>query len=492
MDLVKKHLIFIVLILGLHLPFTVYSQVEMEKVLIEMGTATWSNASALEVELINDMQEEGLNISIINYHLNDDYSNQSGNLRASYYNIQSLPFPVVGGKNVIAGSAYSYHQAYEESLNTPSSFTISSSGHFVEDTLFLDVFIDKTFAYESDSISLYIALTESDIQEMWYGQTDVDYVERVMLPNGNGRDLDFSENSLLQLHEKVLFPSVWNPGNMELLVFLQNDTSKKILQCHARDINDFAPLPVHAFFSASDTMICEGNTISFQNESTGNIDNLHWFFEGGTPAESTDLNPVVQYSVSGVYPVSLLVSNAVSTDTLTIQDFSHINEVPDITFDIFPEFCHDQEKYFLVEGHPYSGTYYGLFVDTGYFHPEAAGVGEHEVFYTCENETTHCADTVSQIAYVYICEGIDEERQEYQDFPYHITKENQSLVLSLKAENDLQITEVQLYNVNGQLLFKRDLSAEDSKDLTFSLNSYNSLYIIRVYTTKKAFIVKIL
>jgi len=491
MDLIRKQLKHIVFIFILHFPFTVYSQVEMEKVLIEMGTATWSPTSAQEVEIINNMQEDGLAISIVNYHLNDDYSNQSGNQRASYYNIQSLPFPIVGGENVIAGSEYSYNLAYEESLNTLCSFSISSSGYFLEDTLFLDINIEKIFTYESDSISLYVTLTESDIPKIWYGQTTVDNVEMVMLPDGNGRDLDFTENSLIHIQEKILFHRNWNPENMELLVFLQNDTTKKILQCHAQDIINFAPLPVHAFFSASDTIICEGNTISFQNKSTGNIDNAHWTFQGGTPAESFDINPIVQYPSSGVYPVSLAVSNAVSTDTIIVQDFSHINQIPELSFEVFPEFCHDQTQYLLTEGYPSGGSYYGLFVDTGYFHPEAAGVGEHEIYYTYEDENTHCADTISEIAHVYLCDVIDEGFQQDIDFPYFIKKENQHIKLIQKANANIHVISIQVFDINGKQIYQEDIIPKDKKNHYFSVPLYNPLLLIRVLTAEREFIIKL-
>lgn len=488
LSLYIRRIVFVSIVL---FPISVSSQIAMEKILLEMGTATWSYSSAQEVEMIDQMLEEGLNISIINYHLNDDFSNQAGNQRASYYNIQSLPFPIIGGKNVIAGSAYSYHQAYEESLNTPSSFSISTTGYFLEDTLFLDVYIEKVFTYESDSTSLYVVFTESDIDEEWYGHTTVDQVERAVLPSGNGRDLDFTETSLIHIQEKVLFHRVWNPENMEVVVFLQNDTSKQILQCHAQDIINFAPLPVHAFFSANDTMVCEGNTISFQNLSTGNIENAYWIFEGGNPSESDDINPEVQYLYSGSYPVILAVSNSVSTDTIIVQDFCHINEVPNLSYEVFPDFCHDQSHYYLNEGHPFGGTYYGLFVDTGYFHPEAAGIGSHEVFYAYEDETNHCSDTISQFAHVYLCDLIGEDLQGFNDFPFEITKDDQYIELRQKPNVNMQIVSIQVFDIKGQLIYIENVLPKDKKNYHFLTPLYNPLLIVRVITTERDYVMKL-
>ncbi len=66
-------------------------------------------------------------------------------------------------------------------------------------------------------------------------------------------------------------------------------------------------LPV-AEFSADTTEIIEGEQVQFINESE-NATSYHWYFEGGTPAESTDENPVITYNEKGLYDVKLVVSS---------------------------------------------------------------------------------------------------------------------------------------------------------------------------------------
>jgi len=467
-----------------------FSQVAMERVLLEMGTATWSYNSAQEVAIINDMQENGLNISVINYHLNDSYSNQAGNQRASYYNIQNIPFPIIGGEVVIPGSEFSYNQAYDEALNALSSFSIASTGSFLEDTLFLDIYIEKVASYESDSISLYIALTESNIEQEWFTLSEVNEVERMMLPNGDGIDLDFTETNTIHLQEKILFNNNWNPENMELLVFLQNDTSKQILQCHTQDIINFAPLPVHAFFRALDTIACENSRISFQNLSTGNTENTHWFFSGGNPTESIETNPSIQYLNAGNYTVKLAVSNSISTDTLIINDYIQINETPNLSLDAFDDLCHNQATYLLNEGSPAGGNYFGSFVDTGYFHPEIAGIGAHEIYYTYEDENTHCADTISEIAHVYLCDLLIEYNKEYENFPFKISKNKRQLYLEYKKGIQLHLTSIEVFDMSGELISRYNNTASLKKSHTLYLNSDNPLLIIRVKTNEASFVLK--
>lgn len=59
-----------------------------------------------------------------------------------------------------------------------------------------------------------------------------------------------------------------------------------------------------AGFIMSDNSICEEDSIHFYNSSIGAISYL-WEFEGGNPASSTMMNPVVYYATSGLYDVTL-------------------------------------------------------------------------------------------------------------------------------------------------------------------------------------------
>ncbi len=467
------------------------SQVPMEKVLVEMGTATWSSSCASEVQMIEQMKNDNLEISVVNYHLNDPFANQHANQRASFYSIQSLPFPIIGGQEVVIGDYDSYLSSYNTSFNTPSSFSISVEGHFSEDTLIMNLSIEKVTSYESDTISLYLAITESNIEVSWHGLSEVNEVERIMSPNGHGQELDFTNSSQITFTEKVLFNRNWNPENMEMVVFIQNDTSKHILQCHSQPIPNFAPLPVHAFFQVMDTFSCVNQVVSFQNTSTGDVENLHWIFEEGSPNESTDYNPNIQYLENGTYNVSLAVSNSVSTDTLQITDFMHIQALPNISFSPLPDFCHDEIYYQLTEGSPEGGQYFGLFVDTGYFHPETAGLGDHPIFYALQDEETGCSDTLSQNAYVYFCELINEQSINEDSFPFIITKQANSFILTQKNSGLIDIKEIQVFSFNGKLLSISDYQNQAENIYRFSAPPNNQAVILRVITQNKAYVMKL-
>ncbi|WP_055443940.1 T9SS type A sorting domain-containing protein [Lacinutrix himadriensis] len=72
-----------------------------------------------------------------------------------------------------------------------------------------------------------------------------------------------------------------------------------------------------ADFSVDNSSICidTNNTVNFTDISTGTPTSWSWTFEGGNPATSTAENPTVTYATSGTYDVTLLVTNAIGSDS---------------------------------------------------------------------------------------------------------------------------------------------------------------------------------
>ncbi len=81
------------------------------------------------------------------------------------------------------------------------------------------------------------------------------------------------------------------------------------------------PVAPTANFTASNTQINVGTSIQFTDISTDNPNSWEWEFEGGSPKNSTDQNPIVSYDTPGVYSVNLSVSNEVGSHSLTKTDY---------------------------------------------------------------------------------------------------------------------------------------------------------------------------
>jgi len=72
--------------------------------------------------------------------------------------------------------------------------------------------------------------------------------------------------------------------------------------------------------------------------SDGNITNWDWFFSGGVPAESWDINPEVCYSTPGRYNVTLMATTEHGCkDTLMKPWYVNVYELPTADFSIVPD-----------------------------------------------------------------------------------------------------------------------------------------------------------
>jgi PKD repeat protein len=89
--------------------------------------------------------------------------------------------------------------------------------------------------------------------------------------------------------------------------------------------------PPVASFTASVTEICVGQTVTFTDTSTNIPSAWTWTFEGGTPATSTDQNPVITYNTPGVYDVTLMAANYNGTNTVVATDQIIVYAYPVIT-----------------------------------------------------------------------------------------------------------------------------------------------------------------
>jgi PKD repeat protein len=83
--------------------------------------------------------------------------------------------------------------------------------------------------------------------------------------------------------------------------------------------------PVVANFVTLSKEICIGNSAYFMDISLNEASTWQWSFTGGSPSTSTDKNPTITYNSLGLFPVSLTVTNANSTDTKTLNGYITVN-----------------------------------------------------------------------------------------------------------------------------------------------------------------------
>ena len=92
-------------------------------------------------------------------------------------------------------------------------------------------------------------------------------------------------------------------------------------------------LPPTAGFTADDQTGCAPLSVSFSSTST-DASALLWSFPGGSPATSAATDPQVTYSDAGTFPVQLIATNGVGSDTLLQTAFVTVAAGPTAGFTV--------------------------------------------------------------------------------------------------------------------------------------------------------------
>lgn len=222
--------------------FAIFSQqVDRQKVVVEVGTGTWCPSCPAVVDILHDFVAQGLEIAIVEYHNNDDYTNPASIIREDYYQFPWFPTTYYDSNHIGYDdwATQSVHlQYYEDRMNTPSSFTAAILGEVVDDALSGTITIDKVAEYTGANLVLHVIVTESDIPEVWQGETELDHVERAMYPDGNGTAIDFSSNDHLEVDFSFDLDPTWVKENCEITYFIQDNDTKEILQGDFVDVEN--------------------------------------------------------------------------------------------------------------------------------------------------------------------------------------------------------------------------------------------------------------
>lgn len=233
-------------------------QVPRDKVVLEIGTGTWCYYCPGAAMGADDMIANGHDVAVIEYHSGDPFQNSYATARISYYGMSGFPTAKFDGVLTKVGgnhtqSMYSQYLAlYNQRIVIPSSFTLSINGN--NTGLNYDVMItaDKVASFTGTNLVLHLALTESEIPYNWQGMNELNFVERLMVPNQNGTPLDFSAQSTQVVNLNFTLNSSWNENHCELVAFIQNNSNKEILQATKVALADL--MPAYSVDAALDEM----------------------------------------------------------------------------------------------------------------------------------------------------------------------------------------------------------------------------------------------
>jgi uncharacterized protein (TIGR02145 family) len=182
-------------------------------------------------------------------------------------------------------------------------------------------------------------------------------------------------------------------------------------------VNPLLPVGVTIFASAN--LVCEGLPVTFTATpiNGGTMPAYQWQVNGisvGTNYPAFTYNPLNGDLVSCILTsnAECITNNPATSNSITMS----VGEAPDVSFTV----CFDTittlnaKPFKLKGGIPLGGTYSGTGVSDGYFYPEIAGSGSHQITYSytnysnCEASATinvfnfpfsifNCGDTLTDI-----------------------------------------------------------------------------------------------
>ncbi|PLX12735.1 MAG: hypothetical protein C0598_05505, partial [Marinilabiliales bacterium] len=117
---------------------------------------------------------------------------------------------------------------------------------------------------------------------------------------------------------------------------------------------------VNADFTADELEVCVGGSVNFTDLTDITPVSWNWTFEGGTPATSTEQNPMVTYNSAGTFNVELVVTTSSGTNVTVLKedyiDAVILAEAPDTpTGDT--DICPDQNTTYSTNTVQYADWY---------------------------------------------------------------------------------------------------------------------------------------
>ncbi|TET46273.1 Omp28-related outer membrane protein [candidate division TA06 bacterium] len=184
------------------------------------------------------------NLAVIRYHTwwpsgsDPFYLDNAGEntVRTNYYQpgTKSVPWFLIDGL-IVAGSNYSSYEALvtgREAVESPLDITIDGTYSSGTRSGTVTAYIEATDVINLTNLKLHFALTESEIYlSAPNGQTVFHEAMRDMLPNANGESINISSpgDTIMRSRDFTL-DSTWVLQNCEIVVFVQSDNTKEVLQ----------------------------------------------------------------------------------------------------------------------------------------------------------------------------------------------------------------------------------------------------------------------
>lgn len=193
----------------------------------------------------------------ISYHSGDNYANTPASARFTFYSVGGTPNVTMDGDSAIvggtaAGNMYAPYRAYfdtRKSVASPLDIGLECSYDSTTRQGRLEIKLKNTTA-GAVSGQLQVALCENHIYYVWGNLDSLHHVERNMLPDASGEAVTVPANDSITTTRAFTVDAAWVARNCELVVFVQNNSSKEIYQGARIGVYQVPALEYHGYQSA--------------------------------------------------------------------------------------------------------------------------------------------------------------------------------------------------------------------------------------------------
>ena len=331
--------LFTLMTLMMAVSFTMAQSVQRDMVILEKATGTWCSWCPSAAQGCHDLLENGAPIAVISNHGGDSYQNTYSAARNSMYAITGYPTAVFDGKQKSVGGSTSgttagmYAPIVQNHMVEMCPVKLDMDWEPADDNFTVTVTITKLDEITASDLRLMFFVTESHIPQYWMGQTELNHVNRLMVPDQNGTAFDFSSGDVVEIELDVVMDPSWAVENCEFIVCVQNADAgqpggswvKSILNGIKRGVIDLT-----ADFEADVTSIEVGDPVAFTSEHSGGYIGpvpvtYHWEFPGATPDTSNEESPTgIIYNESGYHDVIFVVNKGGQELEILKEDYIYV------------------------------------------------------------------------------------------------------------------------------------------------------------------------
>jgi PKD repeat protein len=315
-----------------------------QMVIVEDATGTWCQFCPGAAMGCDDLLSNGKFVAVVANHNGDPYANVYSNARNSFYGVTGYPTVTFDGNQAFVGGSHTasmynnYLPKYNSAILVPSpvQMEMTETHNGLDYTVVIT--LTKVDNITAANLKLHFAVTQSNIIVNWQGQTHLEHVNRLMVPNQNGTAISFASGDVQTVTLTFSMLAAWPLESCEFIAWLQNyDTGQG--NCPGTTVKKwttFQGIKVGVIdlvpdFTVPATTVGKGVPVSFTNTTSGGYigvpETYEWLFQGGTPSISTEKNPVVTYNNCGTYNVTLVVNRGGQIKTLTRTAYMQVGPV---------------------------------------------------------------------------------------------------------------------------------------------------------------------